>query len=392
MLLFKIFAIFSLVATLPSFVVFFRLNIKNSKSKFLKRYFWVIPIVIVLGLAYISFIAPKTFINDHFVGGWMIIIYLALITPRLLLSIVLLISWPFKIAYKGLTRPLLIVTAILTLIVELCIFYGVFIGRYKFEVKEFTYESAQLPKAFDNYRIAQISDIHIDSWKNNKGVLERFVKLVNDQKADMIVFTGDLVSGRTNELDGFDDILAKLQAKDGVFSILGNHDYGDYYRSWSSPEETEMSFQDLLNRQAKMGWILLNNEHQFIYKDKDSIALIGVENIGEPPFSTYGDLPKAIQGTEESFQLLLSHNPSHWRREVLPKTDINLMLSGHTHAMQLELFNRSPAAWAYEEWQGGYTYGDQTLYVNIGAGEVGIPLRFGAWPEITVITLKHKSK
>lgn len=391
MLLFKIFAIFCLFALLPSLLIYFRLNIKGSSSKFLKRYFWGLPIFIVLGLFYISFISPKTFVNDHQIGGWMIIGYLALITPRLLLSIVLLISWPFKFFYKGLTRPLLIVTAILSLIIESCMFYGVFVGRYKFEVKEFTYESAQLPQAFDNYRIAQISDIHIDSWKDNKGALERFVKLVNDQKPDLIVFTGDLVSGRTNELDGFDETLAKLHAKDGVYSILGNHDYGDYYRSWSSPQEAELSFQDLLDRQAKMGWILLNNEHTFLHRQNDSIALIGVENVGEPPFSNYGDLPKAMQGTEDNFQLLLSHNPSHWKREVLPKTEIDLMLAGHTHAMQLELFRRSPAAWAYDEWQGGYSHGNQTLYVNIGAGEVGIPLRFGAWPEVTIITLKHKS-
>lgn len=386
----KIFLGFTFFAILPSIFIYFRLNIKDAQ-KWVKRYFWFPPIFITLGLAYLAFLASGKFVNDYeSLLGWFVMLYFGLITPRLILSIVLFISLPFYSIYKGLTRPLLIVSAILSFIVEGGLTYGVFIGRNQFEIKNFEYSSTSLPKTFDDYKIVHISDLHIDSWKGNKAALKRFVDLVNQQKPNLIAFTGDLISHRTSELDGFDSILAQLRAPDGVYSILGNHDYGSYYRFWNNKEEEETSFQELLDRQTNMGWILLNNEHRFIYKDNDSIAIIGVENEGEPPFSQHGDLPKAKKGTEDCFQILLSHNPSHWRREVLPKTNIDLMLAGHTHAMQLELFQRSPAAWVYKEWTGSYYYGNQALYVNIGAGEIGIPFRLGAWPEITIITLKSQ--
>lgn len=212
------------------------------------------------------------------------------------------------------------------------------------------------------------------------------VDLVNAQKPDLIVFTGDLVNNRAAELDGFEEILSQLHATDGVYSILGNHDYGPYYR-WKSKREQVNNLNDLKKRQADMGWILLNNEHTLLHRGNDSIALIGVENEGEPPFSQHGDLPKAQAGTNGLFKLLLSHNPTHWRREVLPQSDIDLMLAGHTHAMQLAIGHHSPASWIYPEWGGMYMEDNRGLYVNVGMGFVGLPFRFGAWPEITVITL-----
>ena len=392
MLMLKFFLVFSLFAIIPSIFLYFRLNVRKSTIKWFKNYFWIPTIIIVLGLLYLTFISSDKFINNNLTSlGWMVMFYIALVTPRLILSILLLIGLPFKFIYKVLTKPLLITAAILSFIIECSIFYGVYVGRYNYEVTDFTYESNRLPQSFDGYRIAQISDIHIDSWMNNPKALEQFVELVNQQKADLIVFTGDLISRRTSELDGFDAILAKLKASDGVLSILGNHDYGIYYRNWKDKEEEEQSFQELLDRQRDMGWTLLNNENLFIAKGNDSIAILGVENQGEPPFSNHGDLQKAKEGTDNYFQLLLSHNPTHWRREVLPQSNVDLMLAGHRHAMQLQVFNRSAAAWVYPEWRGAYYHGDRALYVNVGAGEVGIPFRLGAWPEITIITLKHKS-
>ena len=212
------------------------------------------------------------------------------------------------------------------------------------------------------------------------------VDLVNAQKPDLIVFTGDLVNNRAAELDGFEEILSQLHATDGVYSILGNHDYGPYYR-WKSKRDQVNNLNDLKKRQADMGWILLNNEHTLLHRGNDSIALIGVENEGEPPFSQHGDLTKAQAGTNGLFKLLLSHNPTHWRCEVLPQSDIDLMLAGHTHAMQLAIGHHSPASWIYPEWGGMYMEDNRGLYVNVGMGFVGLPFRFGAWPEITVITL-----
>lgn len=244
------------------------------------------------------------------------------------------------------------------------------------------------PQAFDGYRIVQLSDLHIGSWQGNTPAIRKLVDLVNAQQPDLIVFTGDLVNHRAVELNDFQEILAGLKAGDGVYSILGNHDYGPYFH-WKSKQDQDNNLIELKQRQAAMGWKLLNNEHTFLIQGNDSIALIGVENQGEPPFSQHGDLPKAKAGIEGMFKLLLSHNPTHWRREVLPESDIDLMLAGHTHAMQLQLGNYSPSVYIYPEWGGMYLEGTRGLYVNVGIGYVGLPFRFGAWPEITVLTLRR---
>lgn len=271
------------------------------------------------------------------------------------------------------------------------ILYGAIAGITRFEVKDVEYRSANIPKGFDGYRILQLSDIHIGSWQGNPEAVRHLVKLVNEQKADLIVFTGDLVNQQSHELDGFKEILSRLHAPDGVYSILGNHDYGTYYR-WRNRKEEAANLKYLIEQQKEMDWKMLNNEHDILYHKGDSIALIGVENDGEPPFSQFADLPKAMQGTEGMFRILLSHNPTHWRREVLPGSDIELTLSGHTHAMQMEMFGHSLASLIYPEWAGMYYEGKRALYVNVGIGYVGLPFRFGAWPEITVIKLVSENE
>ena len=271
------------------------------------------------------------------------------------------------------------------------ILYGTLAGITRFDTKEVEYRSANIPEGFDGYRIVQISDIHIGSWQGNPEPIKQLVDLVNGQKPDLIVFTGDLVNQQSHELDGFQEILSQLYAPDGVYSILGNHDYGSYYH-WQSPKAEIANLDYLIRQQKAMGWKLLNNEHDILHHKGDSIALIGVENDGEPPFSQFADLPQAMQGTEGMFQILLSHNPTHWRREVLPRSDISLMLAGHTHAMQGILFGHSLAELIYPEWRGMYYEGKRALYVNIGIGYVGLPFRFGAWPEITVLKLVREKE
>lgn len=266
------------------------------------------------------------------------------------------------------------------------ILYGAVAGITRFEVKQVEYRSDKLPEGFDGYRILQLSDIHIGSWQGNPEAIRQLVNLANGQKADLIVFTGDLVNQQSHELDDFTEILSQLHAPDGVYSILGNHDYGTYYR-WRNPKEEAANLERLIGQQKEMGWKMLNNAHDILHHKGDSIALIGVENDGEPPFSQFADLPQAMQGTEGMFRILLSHNPTHWRREVLPDSDIELTLSGHTHAMQMEIFGHSLASLIYPEWSGMYYEGKRALYVNVGIGYVGLPFRFGAWPEITVIKL-----
>ena len=201
---------------------------------------------------------------------------------------------------------------------------------------------------------------------------------------------------QTDEAEPYIATLGRLHARDGVYSILGNHDYGDY-KSWETPEAKMRNLQYMGEVQAKMGWHLMNNCDTCIKLGSDSITIIGVENWGEPPFSQYGKLSVAHPTLNDSnFKILLSHNPRHWRGEVLPLSNIDLMLAGHTHAMQIELdifgHRLSPSAWIYPEWGGVYKEDGQILYVNIGIGEVAMPMRIGATPEITVITLKKTQK
>ena len=268
--------------------------------------------------------------------------------------------------------------------------YGAIRGKEDFRVREVTFVSPDLPPGFDGYRLLQLSDIHIGSWSGNEEAIRRAVRLCNDQRPDAIVFTGDLVNSRASELRRFLPLLAELQAPDGVFSILGNHDYGTYAR-WSSPREQAANLDTLKQMERQMGWDLLLNEHRTLRKGNDSLTIAGVENSGRPPFPNRGDLPQALKGTEGSFCILLSHDPTHWRREVLPQSDVQLMLAVHTHDMQISLFCFSVSQWIYPEHRGLYLENGRGLYVNIGLGYVLFPMRIGAWPEITVITLKSSA-
>ena len=281
---------------------------------------------------------------------------------------------------------LFVVHCSLAAVAFLAILYGLTLGVTHFQVKEVAYSSADLPPSFDGLRAVQISDLHAAGWHGRERALCRLIDRINSLQPDVIFFTGDLVNQQSSELDGLEDLLRLLHAPHGIYSILGNHDYGTYY-AWPSRQAERDNLQQLIRRERAMGWKLLLNEHDLLDIGGDTIAIIGVENDGEPPFSQMADLPRAARGTEGYFRILLTHNPTHWRREVVPTTDINLSLSGHTHAMQVKLFGWSPAKWKYPEWGGLYTQGDQTLYVNIGLGCAGFPFRLGARPEITLLTL-----
>lgn len=277
---------------------------------------------------------------------------------------------------------------LLSLFVMGYLVFGVTEGKQHFQVREVTISSETLPKGFEGYRIVQLSDIHAGSWTGNAAALQRAVEQVNALHPDLILFTGDLVNNLAEELDEFMPVLSRLKAKDGVYSVLGNHDYSLYIH-WENKDDQRANLDSLKAKEARMGWQMLNNRHTKIHHNGDSIALIGVENSGNPPFPDYADLKGAMKGTEGMFRILMSHDPTHWRREVLPHTDIPLTLSGHTHAMQTRLFGFSPSRFVYPEHDGLYTEGNQHLYVNIGLGYLIFPMRLGAWPEITLITLKQ---
>lgn len=268
--------------------------------------------------------------------------------------------------------------------------YGTVVERNCFRVKRVEVESSRLPASFDSYRVVHISDMHLNSFAGRERALQRAVDKINALNPDVVLFTGDLVSLGHWELDGMQDILEGVRAKDGVFSVLGNHDYSEYHR-WPSKQEQVEAVEMLKRRQRDMGWRLLLNENEPIARGADTISIVGVENIsGDRHFRTYGDLAQAMQGADGSYKILLSHDPSHWRKEVVGKSDIDLMLAGHTHAMQVMFFGWSPSSLIYDEWGGLYSEGEQSLYVNRGLGQTVFKARIGAMPEITLLELKHK--
>jgi predicted MPP superfamily phosphohydrolase len=269
--------------------------------------------------------------------------------------------------------------------------YG-FGNKYRFQLNKIPLGFENIPSAFRGLKIAHISDIHFGSFDDREAVKRGVDKLMN-QQPDLILFTGDLVNNVADEMKDYMDVFNKLNAPLGVYSVFGNHDYGDYIH-WNSPQEKRDNLQRLKEIHSELGWRLLLNEHVAIEKDGETMALIGVENwSSKARFTKYGDLQKAYNGASaHPFKILLSHDPSHWEAEVLSDyKDIQLMLSGHTHGMQFGVeipgFKWSPVQYVYKQWAGLYEHQNQKLYVNRGFGFIGYPGRVGILPEITVFEL-----
>ena len=274
--------------------------------------------------------------------------------------------------------------------------YGMYRGKYNFKVLKYQLEFDDLPPAFDGYQITQISDIHSGSF-DNRDKIKYAVNLINKQKSDVIFFTGDMVNNKAEEMRPWTDLFSQLQAEDGKFSILGNHDYGDYI-AWPTEEQKRDNLEDLKKMQREMGFDLLLNESRYLSRGVEKLALIGVENWGRGGFKKAGDLTKATEDIEkDDFKILLSHDPSHWEDKVITDdSHYHLTLSGHTHGMQFGIeipgvVKWSPVKWRYKYWAGMYEEMGQFINVNRGFGFIGYPGRVGIWPEITVITLKKKA-
>ena len=268
--------------------------------------------------------------------------------------------------------------------------WGVISGGYDYQIKRQKLYLPNLPASFHGMRIAQISDIHSGSFYNKKAVLGGVEMLLNE-KADVTFFTGDLVNNIASEMRDYQDIFSKVKSDLGVYSTLGNHDYGDYYYGATDSPAKRKNLQDVIDTHKVMGWDLLMDEHRSLKLNNEEIAIVGVQNWGTGRFPKKGDLKKALAGTEESpVKLLLSHDPSHWRAQVLD-TDVDVMFAGHTHGMQFgvrnEHFQWSPAKYIYKEWAGLYEEKQQKLYVNVGYGFLGYPGRVGILPEITIFEL-----
>ena len=273
----------------------------------------------------------------------------------------------------------------------LSIIYGTAWGRFDFRLEELQLKFPGLPEKFKGFKLIQISDLHIGSYYGNEDQLEKTVEIINSYNADLILFTGDFVNVYANEISHFISILKKLRAKEGMYSILGNHDYGDYHQ-WPNEKEKKKNFEAILKFQEEIGFKMLLNESVLLNREGESIAIAGVENWGKPPFAQYGNLKQALKDThKQSFRILLSHDPSHWDEEVLGKENIQLSLAGHTHGMQFGIKvgdkRWSPVQYKYPRWDGLYREGDQYLYINRGLGCIAYPGRVGMPPEITLIEL-----
>ncbi|MGN0186568.1 MAG: metallophosphoesterase [Paludibacteraceae bacterium] len=327
-------------------------------------------------------IAHMMFISSLVLGGLLVVI------PHLIWLVVWLVGrcCDFSVPYS----PFGWTALGLVLLCWSILAYGFFVGRFRVEIKHVDYTHTVIPPAFKGYKIVHISDLHLSTFDDRPSALQRLVDSINAQQPDLICFTGDLVTMGVSEAAPYRDILRRLHATDGIVSVLGNHDML-IYRRWASEAERESEVAKLVDfERNELEWHLLRNQHLNIVRDNDTLTIVGVDNCAckNQGFRTIhaGDLSQAMADTD-GFRILLSHDPTHWRAEVLSKTDIPLTLSGHTHAAQVRLFGWTPAAWSFRETAGRYDSAGQTLYVNVGLG-CTLPVRINCPAEITVITLQ----
>lgn len=361
----------------------------RERWRFPYRFLLYLPNIILLLLLIIVSVNEQYTLDAALLKGYLLTTTLCVAIPECIVAVLLLLGFFLKqkkMAYKWYTG----ISLMSGVIVFSLLLYGFTMGHRKLTVKDFKYATHKIPASFDGYKIVQISDFHLGTLHGKPDMVQNIVKAVNGLYPNLIVFTGDLVNYQAEELSEFKSILSKFHAADGVIAVMGNHDYMSYHK-WATENDRLADIEKLQKGMKDMGWKLLLNENVFLYRGNDSIAIMGIENDGRPPFPSLGDLYKAQKGIDDDcFKILLSHDPSFWKRSVVAETNIPLTLSGHTHGMQFQIGDFSPASWFYPEWGGEYTEQPQTLYISLGVGEVLLPFRLGAWPEINLITLSAK--
>jgi predicted MPP superfamily phosphohydrolase len=360
----------------------------------LLRAYWLIDPLIMSGLIAAIFIRRGSRLQQHLIT-WMTGLMLLAFIPRLFSFPILMVEDITRL-FRGFPPRAVWVSELtmgLAALLLLLVLFGITRGRHFYRVRRETIHFPDLPAAFDGFTITQISDVHSGSFTNAAGV-QKGLDLVNAQQSDVILFTGDLVNNKASEMDRWIAAFAQLKAPMGKFSVLGNHDYGDYIH-WETPEAKQDNLSRLRQVHADIGFRLLRDEAISLQKDGQSITLLGVENWGKGGFHKYGDLKKATAGvSDKAFKILMSHDPSHWEGVTLDHHQhIHLTLSGHTHGMQFGIdlfgFKWSPVQYVYKQWAGLYRQKDRFLYVNRGFGFLGLKGRIGMWPEVAVITLRR---
>lgn len=388
-------AILALVIMNVIIDIFIYRELKKTNKEWLKKVHVIFSTILYFCLGYIYYTSDRRVTNNDMVTlTWMLFTHLSIYVPKYIYTGIEIISlvpklWKAK-QWKWLSKTASIVSFGLLFI----FWWSALVTPRNFVINEVAIESEKIPEAFDGYTIVQFSDLHSGTYGKRTGIMENMVEEINGLHPDLIAFTGDIVNRNSKELLPFIETLRKLEAKDGVVSILGNHDYGDYMR-WRQPKDKKRNFAQMIAIQRdSLGWKLLKNQSMFLHQGADSIMFIGTENYMKKSKVNYCRLDKSYPKDNTAFKILLSHNPEHWEDEVVNKTDIDLTLAGHTHAMQsmIKIGNKqfSPSSMRYKHWAGLTLENGQYLYVNVGIGEVGVPVRIGANPEITLLTLKKK--
>jgi len=409
--------IFSFVILLIDFYTFkglkkIEINFSWRTKRILNTIFWIIPIIVISAILFLFLFRETSdpaysMIYVHSFSGFFLLVYI----PKLVFILFNIIDdiWhsaklatlkiknrkTVKSDGKKISRNQFITRAglITAGLPFLSMIYGIAWGRFNFIIRKSNISFKNIPKSFDGFKIVQISDFHIGSFLAHQEKIKEVVDLINLQNPDVILFTGDFVNNVSEEVDKFMPILSQLKASFGVYSILGNHDYGEYV-PWNSKEERDANIKRLIDLQKQIGFNVLLNANESIKIRDEFITLIGVENWGLPPFPQYGDLDKALQNIDkDSFKVLMTHDPTHWDAQVVGKTNIDLTLSGHTHGAQFGVeipgWRWSPVDLRYKQWGGVYKTGKQVLNVNTGIGFIGFPGRIGMPPEVGLITLKR---
>ena len=385
----RIFIYLLLFITLPDYYLDRRFLRKRTRYLWWQRVLWWLPGAFMFFYT-IALAASRNFAPDNLL---LLHIYFSLfgimVVPKFLFSLCSFLGWAHCRYHHTHNNWGNLVGLLLGFGAVIAVAYGGTWGFRKVEVRHEEYRSADLPKAFDGYRIVQFSDAHVGTYGSSYvDMPEKVVNLINKQKADMVVFTGDLQNMEPKELYPFMPVFERIKAKDGVFSVLGNHDYAEYIKAESAVKVANE--RELVSLERQLGWNLLLNEHRVVRRGADSIVVAGMENDGDRHFPKRGDIGKTLAGVRPgAFILMLQHDPSSWRRTILPKSAAQLTLSGHTHVGQLKIFGWSPASMNYKEWGGMYHEGERAINVSAGMGGF-IPFRLGASNEIVVITLKSE--
>lgn len=383
----RIFAALLLLIIVPDAYIYMCLRRRKGVSKWTKAVFWL-P-ASLLCVYTLALTASRNFAPNSIMALNVYLLLLGVvIIPKAVFAVCHFLGWAHCRYHHTQTNYGVHAGAALAAIIIMMTVYGCTLGFSKVVVRHETFYSPDLPTGFDGYRIAHLSDIHAGTFSGRLiNILEREVDSVNAQKPDLIVFTGDIQNMRPSELVPATNALRRLKATDGKVSILGNHDYAEYI---DAPEDVKRANEkELRDRERGFGWTLLLNSNLAIKRGEDSIFIAGMENDGQPPFPQKGDLRRAMAGIgSHSFVVMLEHDPTAWRRKILPSSQAQLTLSGHTHAMQFELFGWSPSSLVYKEWGGIFFEGERAINVSKGMGGF-IPFRIGASNEIVIITLRR---